>query len=170
VIPASGWLPQANNTNSPPSGHLLPIEFVAHYFEGGDGVILGATELDFRQIELLFVTSFIRERFGFGRSSFSDSLVRMFTIDMVQPDIFGVLLLDSFTPPAVGEEFFEFPAYTQLACVGCEDGAAVSFGACALGTAVITGEDGGVEVLEIEYLPISKPFTEVAGRAVSFTE
>jgi hypothetical protein len=150
VIPATGWLTHENNQGALPAGGLLPKEFVGHYFEGGDGVIIGATELDFLQVAVLFVTSFIRERFGYGKSATSENFVPILTIDLVQPEVFGVLLLDSFTPPAIAAEFFEFPAYTQGACMGGVPGTPGEFGTCLVSTPV--------DVVEAE--PVTPAFTE----------
>lgn len=146
MIPATGWLPHANNQNALPAGGRLPKEFAAHYFEGGDGVILGATELDFSQVSILFVTSFVRERFGYGRAVPGPDLTTILTVDLVQPDVFGVLLLDSFTPPAIAEEFFEFDAYTQLACLGGIPGTPGEFGACLVSTPVNYADDQSAAV------------------------
>lgn len=119
MLPVQGWLAEQNNTNIDPVEGPLPVEYSGRYYEGGDGVIVGSTELDFRQVSAIFVLSFIRERFGYGRSQASSHWVRILNIDLVQQNAFGVILLDSFTPPAVANEFFEFLAYTQDAC--CDD-------------------------------------------------
>jgi len=160
VIPSTGWLPQGSNTNSPPEGRLLPEEFVARYTEGGDGIILGSTEVDFKQVRLLFVTSFIRERFGYGRSAFSGAFVRILNIDLVQPNVFGVLLLDSFTPPGLADEFFEFIPYTQGACIGCIPPEEVLLSLCAMGEDVVVSEASETLVSFAESAVTAAIFTE----------
>jgi len=95
------------------------MEYTGLYYEGGNGEILGSTEVDFRQIAAIFTVSFLRERFGYGRSLYSDAYVRILNILLVQQQVFGVILVDSFTPPGIGNEFFEFAPYTQDAC--CDD-------------------------------------------------
>ena len=127
------WLSESNNTNLDPPGEFLPVEYIGTYYEGGDGVIVGGVELDFTQIAAIFVVSFIRERFGYGASLYSRAWVRILNIALVQQQVFGVIIVDSFTPPAVANEFFEFPAYTQLACVAGDEGSDEPFGSCMLG-------------------------------------
>lgn len=160
MIPATGWLPQDRNQLANPSGKTLPEPFVGRYFEGGDGVILGATELDFREVTLLFVKSFIRERFGYGRSSFSDAFVAILNIDLTQNDVFGVILVDSFNPPALAAEFFEFPAYTQGACEGCIEPTHVVPVVPADDVPVVIEEDDPADIVLGEIFSSTVPFSE----------
>lgn len=127
---SGNWLSESDNTNLDPPPEMLPIEYVGTYYEGGDGVIVGSSEVDFRQIAAIFTVSFLRERFGYGRSLFSAAWVRILNINLVQQQVFGVILVDSFTPPAIGNEFFEFLAYTQAACVGVPDSTDPVFSGC----------------------------------------
>lgn len=124
------WLAESNNTNLDPPPEFLPEEYTGLYYEGGNGVIIGASEVDFRQIAAIFTISFIRERFGYGHSLYSDAYVRILNILLVQQQVFGVILVDSFTPPGIGNEFFEFEAYTQDACVGVPDSTVPVFSTC----------------------------------------
>lgn len=139
-LPSGGWLPENLLTGGVPFDGPLPVEYSGHYSEGGDGTILGATEIDFVQAAVIFEQSFIRERFGYGLSPGTSDFARVLTIDLVQAEVFGVLLLDSFTPPAISNEFFEFPAYQQAACVGGISAAVPIFGLCASGTPTVATE------------------------------
>lgn len=149
-LPAQGWLPENLNTGGNPFEGPLPVEYKGTYYEGADGVMLGATELDFVQVSIIFERSFIRERFGYGLSPGTSDFARMLTIDLVQAEVFGVLLLDSFTPPAIANEFFEFPAYTQAACVGGLEGSVPIYGLCAAGTPVMATEQVGAPTVFTE--------------------
>jgi len=139
-LPAQGWLPTILNTNGIPFEGPLPEEYIGVYSEGGDGILLGTTELDFLQVAVIFDTSFIREHFGYSRSPITGGFEGTLRIELVQPEVFGVLLLDSFTPPRVAEEFFEFTAYTQDACVGGVLATTPMYGLCAIGTPIDTSD------------------------------
>lgn len=143
-LPAQGWLPEILNTNGIPLEGLLPEEYIGVYSEGGDGILLGVTELDFLQVAVIFDASFIREHFGYSRSPITGGFEGTLGIELVQSQVFGVLLLDSFTPPRVAEEFFEFPAYTQDACVGGIQATTPMFGLCASGIPIDTVDIEGI--------------------------
>ena len=140
MLPALGWLLESLNTGGTPFEGPLPVEYVGTYYEGGNGILIGATELDFTQIAVIFESSFIRERFGYAASPLSGDYERMLRIELVQAEVFGVLLLDSFTPPAIAAEFFEFPAYQQAACVGGVTGTPPIYGVCKTGTVVASAD------------------------------
>lgn len=135
-LPDNGWLSEGSETGGTPFEGLLPVPYSGRYYEGADGTLLGTTEIDFSQISIIFELSFILERFGYGRSPGTTEFARMLQIDLVQAEVFGVILLDSFTPPAIANEFFEFPAYTQLACVGGEEASVPMYGTCQSGATV----------------------------------
>jgi hypothetical protein len=159
MLPSNGWLDQSQITGGIPYEGPLPEEHVGTYYEGGDGVMLGSTELDFRQANIIFELSFIRERFGFAWDEDHTDLTTMLSIQMVQDAVFGVLLLDSFTPPLIGAEFFEFIAYQQLACQGLL-GEEVPFGACPEGFDAVESEAGSTAVITAEVLPTTPTFSE----------
>lgn len=152
MLSGQGWLTENLLTGGAPFAEPLPEDYVGLYWEGGDGTILGATELDFSQINVLFEQSFIRERFGYGIEPGTGDYTRVLTIELVQANVFGVLLLDSFTPPAIANEFFEFAAYTQLACVDGITASTPIYGSCQ------SGEE--VDVTEVEGSTVS--FSEVS--------
>lgn len=123
------WLPESDNTGGIPFEGRLPVPYDGIYTEGGNGTLMGTTELDFQQVALIFIQSFLVETFGYGPHE--ASYERTLRIILRQPEVFGVLLLDSFTPPAVAGEFFEFPADIQDACQGdVLVGIDPTFGAC----------------------------------------
>jgi hypothetical protein len=144
MLPALGWLPENLNTGGIPFEGPLPVEYVGTYSDGGDGTLIGATELDFLQVAVIFESSFIRERFGYSANPMTGDYERMLLLELVQDEVFGVLLLDSFTPPAIAAEFFEFPAYTQDACVGGITATTPIYGTCASGTTVPATDIEGV--------------------------
>lgn len=145
-----GWLPENLNTGGTPFEGPLPVEYKGRYYEGGDGVILGSTEIDFVDIDVIFEQSFIVERFGYGISPPSQEYARILTIDLVQAQVFGVLLLDGFTPPAIANEFFEFQLPPQLACDGGLTGSTPLFGVCQTGTPVTAAEVLGASTVFTE--------------------
>lgn len=132
----SGWLPENLITGGNPFDGPLPVEYSGRYTEGGTGEMIGSTELSFKRLGVIFEASFIRERFGYGTDPNSSEFVRVLSIDLVQDGVFGVLLLDNFEPPAIAAEFFEFDAYTQLACVGGEEASVPLYGPCKTGEPV----------------------------------
>lgn len=142
MLPANGWLADANVTGGLPFDGPLPEEFSGLYTEGGDGVVLGATELDFKQSHIIFELSFIRERFGFGKSLVvgAKDYVRILSIELVQDSVFGVLMIDSFTPPAIANEFFEFDYFKQKACILAPTGLDVAFTPSVEGNDVVVVE------------------------------
>lgn len=142
-LSGQGWLPENLNTGGIPYEGPLPVEYVGTYTEGGDGTFIGTTELDFRQVAVIFESSFIRERFGYSAAPGTGDYEPMLSIELVQDGVFGVLLLDSFTPPAIAAEFFEFPAYTQDACVGGITATTPLYGTCASGVVVPTTDVEG---------------------------
>jgi hypothetical protein len=151
TLSALGWLPEGMNTGGIPFEGPLPVEYIGVYHEGGDGTFIGVTELDFRQIAVIFESSFIRERFGYSASPINGDYEPMLRIELVQDGVFGVLLLDSFTPPAIAAEFFEFPAYVQDACVGGITATTPIYGSCASGTVVAaTDIEGTVPIFTEE--------------------
>lgn len=151
TLPTQGWLSESANTGGIPFDGPLPVEFIGVYYEGGNGVFIGTTELDFLQISVIFESSFIRERFGYSQSVISSGYERMLRIELVQHGVFGVLLLDSFTPPGIAAEFFEFGAFTQVACVGGLTGAVPIYGLCAVGTPVVAADiNGTVPIFKAE--------------------
>jgi len=133
MLPDTGWLPGDVDVGGIPLNSPLPTPFIGTYYEGGDGVVIGETELDFEQVSAFFEQSFIDAHFGYGHAG-DGSYLRVFYILIVQPQAFGVMLLDSFTPPPLANELFEFDSYTQLACVQGLSGAVVIFGRCKTGT------------------------------------
>lgn len=139
-LPTNGWLDESVNTGGIPFEGPLPEEYTGQYFEGGDGVLLGQTEIDFLQIAIIFELSFIRERFGYSMSPGTSEFARTLTIQLVQAEVFGVLLIDSFTPPNIANEFFEFAAYVQAACDGGLSGSTPLFGPCKTGEDVVAEE------------------------------
>lgn len=133
MIPGT-WLPESDNTGGIPYPGRLPVSFDGVYTEGGNGTLMGQTELDFQQVSLIFIQSFIQETFGYGPHE--ANYERTLRIILRQQEVFGVLLLDSFTPPAVAGEFFEFPADIQDACQGDTFvGIAPTLSACETGSA-----------------------------------
>lgn len=112
MIPTGGFLPEAKNNGGAISASELPIPFDGVYTEGGDGTIGKASTLGFSQAGILFTGSIVDELFGTGLHN--DKTMR---ITLRQPKVFGVLLLDSFTPPLVGYEFFDVDAYVQDVCL-----------------------------------------------------
>lgn len=137
-----GWIPENLLTGGIPFEGPLPVQYSGRYSEGGDGIILGSTEIDFIDISVIFEQSFIVERFGYGFSPPSSEYARILTIDLVQAEVFGVLLLDGFTPPAIANEFFEFRADTQDACVGGLTGSVPIYGVCQVGSAAAFSDLG----------------------------
>lgn len=134
------WLPESENTGGIPFEGRLPEPYEGTYTEGGNGQLMGTTELDFQQVSLLFIQSFIEETFGYGPQA--ASYERTLRIILRQPEVFGVLLLDSFTPPAVAGEFFEFPPDIQDACTGSVlQGVAPVLSACETGDPTSYSED-----------------------------
>lgn len=170
MLPSGGWLADANITGGIPFEGVLPEEYLGVYSEGGNGVIIGSTELDFEQIHLIFELSFLRERFGYGESADSTDLTTIFTIEMVQAAVFGVLLLDSFTPPRIAAEFFEFVGPLNVACVNGLVGEEVAFGPCADSEPILLAEVSGIEVLAAESTGINTDATEVQGVNTVTTE
>lgn len=137
MLPSTGWLSEAANTGGNPIDGPLPVEYAVQYTDGGTGVVLGATDLPLSQVAALFELSFLRETFGYGTNPVVvGQYCRVLAIELVQAQVFGVLLLDSFTPPAISNEFFEFDAYMQTACDGGDEGAVPIYGLCAAGTDV----------------------------------
>lgn len=142
-LSGQGWLPENLLTGGIPFEGPLPVEYIGVYYEGGDGTLIGATELDFQQVAVIFEASFIRERFGYSAAPGTGDYESMLRIELVQAGVFGVLLLDSFTPPAIADEFFEFGAYTQDACVGGTTGTTPLYGPSKSGTAVVATDISG---------------------------
>lgn len=141
MIPSTGWLPVDSNSNGLPLEGDLPVSMVGTYSEGGT-VFGGTTEVDFTQIAALITLSSIAGKFGYTIGQLGIPPARMFQAILTQPKIFGVLILDSFTPPEVAQEFFEFNAYTQLACaVDPLVGVVVGFSSCLASTDQPYSED-----------------------------
>lgn len=111
MIPDGGWEPESNNTGGAVFASLLPIPFDAVYTEGGDGTIKQISTLPFQQVSAETIGSVVLPVFGSGPSG--DRTMR---ITLRQPKVFGVMLLDSFTPSLVGYEFFDVDPYVQDVC------------------------------------------------------
>lgn len=116
MIPSTGWLDAGLNTNGIPVEGILPIPMTGTYSEGGV-FFGGTTEVDFLQIAALITLSSVAGKFGYTIGAKDVPPARMFQAILTQPKVFGMCILDSFTPPEVSQEFFEFNAYTQLACM-----------------------------------------------------
>lgn len=130
MIPSTGWLPAGSNSNGLPLEGVLPVPMTGTYSEGGT-FFGGTTEVDFLQIAALITLSSVAGRFGYTVGQLGVPPARMFQATLTQPKVFGVAILDSFTPPEISQEFFEFNAYTQLAClVDPLVGVGVEFSGC----------------------------------------
>lgn len=109
-LPPSGWLPADILTEITTPTIPLPTPFTGNYSEGGSSVDTVAPEewKEFSAIEIGAHDSFSA---GFD-SNHASTLVVVLSRD----EVFGAILVDSFNPPVLSM-FFEFDAYTQLACV-----------------------------------------------------
>jgi hypothetical protein len=112
MIPSGGWESESRNTNGPVFASDLPIPHDCIYTEGGDGTIQKESALGFLQSSIEFIESVVLPAFGSGLAN-----ARTMRITLRQPRVFGVLLLDSFTPPLVGYEFFDVVPFTQDVCL-----------------------------------------------------
>lgn len=116
ALPSTGWLPLGAIESIEVLDLELPLPYIGNYKEGvalPNEPIVGTTTLSFEQIAVIDVLaecSIILGHNLLGAAAFEVSLIRR--------GVYGFLLVDSFTPPLITQEFFEFNAYTQLSCVG----------------------------------------------------
>lgn len=110
-LPPSGWLPGNVSTEITTPVIPLPTPFVGSYVEGGSSIetLVARPFLEFLLIEIggLATTA----------AGYSEDLERTLVITLIRNEVFGTMLLDMFTPPKLSSMFYDFDAYTQLACV-----------------------------------------------------
>ncbi len=146
MIPAGGWEPESANTGGAVFASDLPIPFDGLYTEGGDGTISKPSTLPFSQTLVESIESIVLPLFGAGPSG-----DRTMQITLRQPRVFGVLLLDSFTPSIVGYEFFDVDPFVQDVCTApAFQGFTPTLSGCAVG--------------------ITEEQTKVNGSATTFTD
>ncbi len=115
-LPSTGWLPLGKSGTGEVLDLVLPTPYIGTYKEGvslPNEPIVQTSNLTFEQVALIDVfaeCSIILGHNLLGAAAFEVSLIRR--------GVYGFLLVDSFTPPLITQEFFEFNAYTQLSCVG----------------------------------------------------
>lgn len=140
AIPSTGWL-DIGTTGSLEVLELdLPIPYVGIYKEGvalPNDPVIQATNLSFEQISAIAVLAAASIIVGHFFS------LRAFEVSLTRTGVYGFILLDSFTPPLITQEFFEFNAYTQLSCVGSSfTGTPPAYSGCAEGDDTEYVEDG----------------------------
>jgi len=111
MLPEAGWLPADSNTNSPAIDALLPENYTLDYWEGSTGPLYIETPVGFPVFEERFVESFLTKHVGF-----TQDFERTLNIKFNQLNVFGVLLLDAFEPPAISIELFDFVYAPLFAC------------------------------------------------------
>lgn len=167
MIPDGGWEPESNNTGGAVFASELPIPFDGLYTEGGDGTITKLSTLPFQQVLIESIESVVLPLFGAGSSG--DRTMR---VTLRQSRVFGVLLLDSFTPSVVGYEFFEVDPFTQDVCTAP---AFIGFSPVMSGCAVgVTEEQTKILGTDETFVNIDNQavnsFTQVDGSATTFTD
>lgn len=116
ALPSTGWLPIGSTGSIEVLELVLPTPYVGTYKEGvslSNEPIVQTSNLTFEQIALIDVLSICSIVLGQNLLG-----ARAFEVSLTRQGVYGFLLLDSFTPPLITQEFFEFNAYTQLSCVG----------------------------------------------------
>lgn len=111
MLPASGWLDEPQLKR--PIDALLPVPYALEYWEGGLGPIEIISPQPFPLFDDLFVASFINRRVGYVINPVP---LRLLRLEFVQINVFGVLLLDAFTPPNITPEIIDFNYSPWQAC------------------------------------------------------
>lgn len=141
MLPSTGWL-TVGTTGSPEVLDLeLPTPYTGNYKEGvglPNEPIIQASNLTFDQVA--FIAVLAQCSIALGHNLFN---ARALEVSLTRQGVYGFLLLDSFTPPLITQEFFEFNAYTQLSCVGSSfTGTPPAYSGCAEGDDTEYVEDG----------------------------
>ncbi len=108
----------------PPNG-----QFVDVYSEGGDGTIEFIVDSEMDQATGLAIGGSLGYLLGFG--PVSADYARTLMVFFVQTQVYAFLILDSFTPPALNNEFPDVPPDIHESC-GTDSivGTNVSFSSC----------------------------------------
>lgn len=129
-LPPSGWLPGDVLTEITTPVIPLPTPFVGSYTEGGIAVAA---------IVPLAFPELLVEEIGANHEAWAGYSIhgeRTLTIQLIRDEVFGTILVDMFTPPVISTMFFEFDAYTQLACVDGLDSSVPLVGAAQSGSPI----------------------------------
>lgn len=126
-LPPSGWLPGDVLTEITTPVIPLPTPFVGSYIEGGSSIqtIVAKPFKEDKTIEIGANHLLI--------AGYSHLRERTFEVQLIRDEVFGAVLVDYVTPPVLSTMFFEFDAYTQLACVDGLTSSVPLFGAAKAG-------------------------------------
>jgi hypothetical protein len=133
-LPSTGWLAIGSTGALEVLDLELPVPYIGTYKEGvsfANDPITKATDLSFDQLSIIDVLASCSIILGYSVIG-----ARAFEVSLTRNGVYGFLLVDSFTPPLVTQEFFEFNAYTQLSCVG-----STFFGTAPLYSACLDADD-----------------------------
>ena len=132
ALPSTGWLDIGQTGSLEVLDLELPVDYVGTYREGVtlyQEVIIPTTNLEFTQLSQLATLADSTIVIGHTLTG-----ARAFEISLIRRGVYGFLLIDSFTPPLITQEFFEFDADTQLSCVGSSFiGTPPTYSTCARG-------------------------------------
>ena len=109
MLPAAGWLTEPQN--QPAIDALLPAPHSLEYREGSLDPLTIESPVTFPVYEERFVESYTTKQVGFDAD-----LARLLSIHFNQLNVFGVLLLDAFEPPAISIELFDFNYGPLFSC------------------------------------------------------
>lgn len=89
----------------------LPVPLVGSYVEGGPSIETLVPK-PFKESLVLEIGANHALMAGYSHQN-----ERTFEVQLIRDEVFGAVLIDYVTPPVLSTMFFEFDAYTQLACV-----------------------------------------------------
>lgn len=93
MLPTTGWVGD-EILQSDPLTLPLPIEYFVRYADGGTGVVDASSGAVWKA-NWRFIDCGVRLVEGYS----VPGSIPVLTVDLVQPNVFGVLLFDWFTPP-----------------------------------------------------------------------
>lgn len=129
-LPSSGWLPPDVLTEITTPVIPLPTPFVGSYTEGGASLAAIVPQA-FKELVVHEIGAN-----HLAQAGYSAQRERTLVIQLIRDEVFGAILVDLFTPPVLSTMFFEFDAYTQLACVNGLVASVPLFGSSQSGTPV----------------------------------
>lgn len=93
TFPASGWV-DFNVIQSDPISLPLPVEYTAKYADGNNGIAVYKSGADWLG-NWKFIDCGVRFREGYA----PPGSIPVLEVELVRPNVFGVLLVDYFDPP-----------------------------------------------------------------------
>lgn len=112
---AISWLPRGLEQDAPPITQPLPVTRELVYRVGGDRYIFDASDASFNPHFWLFILATAKWRVGYDLTQRP-----VYTITLVQFQVFHVLLVDYWKPPVEDWRRNQSYTYTQHAIIGTD--------------------------------------------------